>query len=95
MKIVLNKEYGGFSLSKKACVLLNCGTYDYTDDVLEKRADSKLIEVVEKLGDDANNKPFARLVIVEVPDDFTDYGFDSYDGVERFRYVLDGKMYEV
>ena len=67
MKMVINKCYGGFSLSEEACKYLGTNDpYDYTD--AEKRSDPKLIECVEKLGEKANGK-YALLKIVEVPDD--------------------------
>ena len=41
-----------------------------------------LVEVVEELGEDANNR-FSELHVVEIPDDVAeDYVIDDYDGIE-------------
>jgi hypothetical protein len=45
------------------------------------RADPKLIQVVEELGDDASGQ-YSKLRIVEIPDG-TDYEISEYDGMER------------
>jgi hypothetical protein len=80
MKIVINKCYGGYGLSEEAYKALgivwdNYG-YDYEDD----RTNPKLVEVVEKLGEAASGR-FARLKVVEIPDDI-DFELASYDGLE-------------
>ena len=90
MKFVLNKCYGGFGLSKEACDILHCDSYDYS--AYDKRSDDKLIEVVEELGANASDK-FARLRVVDIPDETTDYIIDDYDGVERVTFVVDGRIY--
>ena len=52
MKIAINTCYGGFSLSKKACKELGLKSgYDSIE-----RNNPKLIEVIEKLGKDANGE---------------------------------------
>ena len=82
MKIVINKCWGGFSLSKKAYEYLGLEWDDfgfkYNDE--EKRTDPKLIECVETLGDEANGR-YANLKVVEIPDG-TPYEIEYYDGVE-------------
>lgn len=47
------------------------------------RADPRLIEVIEKLGDKANGV-HAEIRIAEVPDDI-EWEFDEYDGIETVR----------
>ncbi len=127
-KVILNKCFGGFGVSKKAYELytkkkgLNlfcyeCDIKDYRnhiykyakDDNLfnhyftkdfgdnvqisnedyEKyslyldtryREDPILIEVIEELGEEANNK-YSQLKIVEIPDNLN-YTIDDYDGIE-------------
>ena len=135
MKIVVNRCYGGFGLSDKACEMvmkrkgLNCfrykqtkyelrdGVIEYarcdafnnddifnyyqTEDLGEKidklpnetfqyygnleRDDVDLIAVVEELGDEANGR-FAKLEVVEIPDDVK-WEIDSYDGIETIHEV--------
>lgn len=92
MKIAVNKCYGGFSLSDKACELL--GTDDPFQYKYEARTNAKLISVIEELGEEADGH-CASLEVVEIPDDATDWRISEYDGWEDVWYVLDGKMYEV
>lgn len=78
MKIVINRCFGGFGLSHEA--LSHLGTSE--DDQYElERTDPKLVEVVEKLGDKANGGSWAKLLVVEIPDDMPFY-IHEYDGVE-------------
>lgn len=78
MKVVINRCYGGFSLSEKACEYLGIpgDGYEYAED----RANPKLIECIEKLGEDANGT-FAELKIVDIPDD-VEWTIEEYDGME-------------
>lgn len=89
MKIVINACFGGFSLSDLACEELSkrkgtdVSQYDFYDD--DKRTDKDLIEVVEKLKDEANGS-LSELKIVEVPDD-VNWTIGEYDGVEYVEEV--------
>ncbi len=84
-KIVVNRCYGGFGLSKAAYKELGIewDGYGYAYCDYEKRTDSKLVEVVEKLGELANGQ-FAELEVVDIPDG-VDWEIDYYDGVETVR----------
>ncbi len=76
-KIVINRCFGGFSLSEEAEKLIGAKSYmDYDED----RENPKLIEVVEKLGAAANGA-CANLRIVEIPED-VEYTIEEYDGIE-------------
>ena len=90
MKIVINKCYGVMSLSTKACDRLGCHPYDFCADVM--RTNSDLIQVVEELGEEASGS-CAKLCVVEIPDEATDYMIVEYDGRETLYYVVDGKIY--
>lgn len=83
MKLVINRCYGGFSLSEKAIALCvergadidpNRRGYD------AKRDDPIVIGVVEELGAEANGA-YASLEVVEIPDD-VDWEIEEYDGSE-------------
>lgn len=84
MKIVLNKEYGGFHLPSKYCDAYCCGRYDYG---MEERFDSDLIRIVEEGCDNPDLK------VVEIPDTATDWELQEYDGLESIVYVVDGKLH--
>ena len=80
MKVVINKCYGGFGLSKAAYKYLGLKWDNFGFDYEEDRENPKLIEVVEALGEKVNGSS-AQLKVVEIPDG-VEYEIDNYDGVE-------------
>ena len=83
MKIVINKCYGGFGLSRIAEELYKerKGITDpnwYYYDI--PRDDPILVEMVETMGDPVNGS-CSDLRIVEIPDD-VNWQVDEYDGHE-------------
>ena len=89
MKIILNRCYGGFELSEKALKMLNIEhQWDYEGDI---RTSPEVIEIVEKLGKEASGR-FANLMVINIPEESTDYIISDYDGVETLYYVIDGKI---
>lgn len=76
MKVVINRCYGGFGLSEKAMKFL--GVDSSWPDIT--RNDPKLVECVEKLGEEANGV-YAELKVVEIPDD-VNWEIGEYDGLE-------------
>lgn len=90
MKIVINKCFGDFSVNDNIVKMLNLESrYELEDD----RTNAKLIELIES-GKNVDGE-FSNLVVVEIPDDATDYMIDEYDGYENVLYVLDGKIKRV
>lgn len=85
-KIVINCEYGGFSLSKKAIDLykiLTCAPEDkifYYEGADINRSDETLVRVVQDLGAEASGS-YAALKVIEVPDD-VEWHIEEYDGLE-------------
>ena len=81
MKVVINRCYGGYSLSKAAYDYLglewNGYGYTYADD----RTNPKLIECLEAIGCEAASGEMANLKIVEIPDD-VEWEIEEYDGRE-------------
>lgn len=80
MKVVINRCFGGFQLSKKAYEYLGLPWdghgFEYDDD----RTNPKLVECVEKLGPEASSS-LSHLVVVEIPAGI-DWYIDNYDGME-------------
>lgn len=87
MKLVINKCYGGFSLSEEQALAYGIdeselfdsgvgGNRVYYGDI--DRDDPKLIEVVIQ---DLPNAWASKLVAVEIPDDAF-YKIEEYDGME-------------
>lgn len=89
MKIVVNKCYGGFSVSEM--VAAHLGMSDPHDDI--DRTNPDLIWTVEHLEKCDFNGRCANLKIVEIPDEATDWIIDEYDGYEKVIFVLDGKIH--
>lgn len=84
MKVVINRRFGGFSLSEEAYKFLGWewDGYGYRGSRSDKetRTNAELVKCVEQLGEKANGR-FARLVVVDVPDD-VEWEIDDYDGLE-------------
>lgn len=82
MKVVINTEYGGFSLSQEAYIELDLewDGYGLAYDDLSMRSCTRLVDVVEKLGSKANGGS-ANLKVVEIPDD-VEWEIEAYDGLE-------------
>jgi hypothetical protein len=86
MKIVINTCFGGFSLSEYAMTEL--GLDWRGDGILPNempRNDPRLVKVVEDLGE-ASWGSFARLKVVEIPDD-VEWFIHDYDGIEHVAEV--------
>ena len=92
-KIAINKCYGNFNLSQTVQRELGISSaYAYSSEKL--RTDKKLIEALEKAGE-WKGGPYSKIVIVEIPDEITDYKIISYDGMETVLYVIDGKIHQI
>ena len=87
MKIVINDCFGGYELSED--FLAKYGE-EFTG--LE-RNDPRLVAAIEEFGEEESSGYFAKLHIVEIPDDCTDYYVNEYDGREKIIYVKDGKLH--
>ena len=87
-KIVINRCYGGFSLSDaaeqryKELAGINDPDWGYWDVA---RDDPYLVQVVEELGEEADGG-FANLMVVEIPAD-VNWEIDEYDGIEHIAEV--------
>ena len=89
MTFVLNKCYGGFSLSDFAVEKL--GVEDEYAFLNELEMDA-LASLIREFGSEKCSGHHANLQVVEVPDTCTDYEIDEYDGFEIITYVVDGKL---
>ena len=88
MKFVLNKCFGGPSMSEAATEILDRNNrYDFDT------TDIDLIALIEEHGTEFCSGRLAYLVVVEIPDDATDWEFTEYDGIESIIYVVGGKLY--
>lgn len=82
MKIVVNDAFGGYGFGvDRECRGL-VALYE------DKRTSEVLIAFVEN-----NPNKCGDLVVVEIPDNATDWDINEYDGLETVIYVVDGKIY--
>lgn len=81
-KIAINKNYGGFSLSKEAYeyIGLEWDGFGLAYSDYDKRTDPKLIECIETLGTRAGAE-YTFPCVVEIPED-VDWQIEEYDGQE-------------
>lgn len=91
MVFVLNKCYGGFSLSPFAVKRLGVDSA-YAD--LDSLQIDALAALIAEYGSEKCSGSFAKLKVVEVPDTVTDWIVQEYDGIEVLIYVLDGKIHQ-
>ena len=89
MKIVINQDFGGFCLTEAAAKIAGAAHLHDTSPLV--RTNPALIELVENNPKAAGN-PISDLVVVEIPDEATDWIIDEYDGLESVLYVVDGKI---
>lgn len=90
MVFVLNKRFGGWSLSDWAVEQLGVETNYPAFDEFDV---DKLIQLINEYGSEKVSGRSAKLKVVEIPDTCTDYEINDYDGFETIIYVVDGKIY--
>lgn len=85
-RIVINRCYGGFSLSQQVKDMYQEAKGDLPTNVVSDipRDDPTLIQIIETLGLKASAGNFAKLCIVDIPDDVPEDGWliQDYDGIE-------------
>lgn len=87
MKVVLNKLFGGFSLSEEFCK-----AYPQFDRYREEQDNQELIKCIEEFGINKAQGRSALFQIVELPQGTTDYYINEYDGYDELIYVVDGQL---
>jgi len=81
MKVAINKDYGGFGLSKAAYKELGLEWDGYGKAYQDKRTDPKLIAVIEKLGVQKASGPSSSIKVIDIPDDVK-WTIEQCDGKE-------------
>ena len=92
MKVVINKCYGGFGVSKAVYDelgkdwdgygYLNNKTFGIeSDNYMAYRSHPDLIAAIEKIGEDEASGRLAKIRIVDIPDGI-EWALDNYDGIE-------------
>lgn len=93
MKYLINRCWGGFSISEQALAAIGMEDKYSASDYF--RTYSPLIEMVEVKGSDFVSGRCAKLKIVEIPDEATDWELNDYDGMESIIAVVDGKIQHI
>lgn len=89
MKIVINRCWGGFHIPEEFASAHGLDSYD---DI--ERTDPELVAFVESHGG-RFSEGCAELVVVNIPEDCTDWELNDYDGMESIIAVVNGKLYHV
>lgn len=95
MKVLINRQWGGFGFSEKAIKLIcKLKKLEYAknnrhemfdvDENPDMRTDKDAIFAVEYLGDDANTR-YSKIVVAEIPDG-SFFQIREYDGLESLYY---------
>lgn len=89
MKIVINKAYGGWHVSKDFCQHYNIPYKEqygfcYPEENITKK-DQRLIEYIKKFGSKKASGQFSNLVVVNIPKGKA-YRIEEYDGYEYIEY---------
>ena len=87
MKIVINVCYGGFHAPDHITKKYNHCKVD--------RTDADLVRWVEENADNngiAKSERYSELMVVDIPNEATDYDILEYDGMESVVCVIDGKL---
>lgn len=102
MKIIINECAGGFNFSPLVTeeLIKRFGDEDW-ENMLDAawiisspmRTDPKVISVVEDLDWHGASGENSYLVVVEIPDDITDWTIMNDGGYEMVIYVQNGKIY--
>lgn len=82
VKMVINGDFGGFGYG------VTGEFQDFVDQFEDDRFALELVKFVEEHPEDCGD-----LIVVGIPEGFTDYYIEEYDGSESVLYVLNGKMY--
>ena len=80
MKVVINKCFGGFGLSKEAYKFLNIPWDGYGFEFMQDRTNPRLVKCVEELGEEASGG-LSSLKVVEIPDG-VEWEIAEYGGLE-------------
>lgn len=89
-KIVINRCFGGFGLSKIAIEkLMDLGLATNSTGCCIDRTDPRLVSIVESLKEKASSV-YANLEIIEIPDDVDDWYISEYDGLE---HICEGRTW--
>jgi hypothetical protein len=92
MKLAINNCIGGFNVKQDIIEKYNLEDVNLWDSN-DCHTNKKLIELIE-LGIDCSGD-CSELIVVEIPDESTDYYIDAYDGAEGVLYVVDGKIHRL
>lgn len=92
MKYVINNCDGGFGISDEWLQARRGIDFEYLMECDVRKSDA-VIKAIEN-GEDVSGH-YANLVVVEIPDEATDWEIQECNGFEEIIYVLDGKIFHL
>lgn len=92
MKVVINGCFGGFSVSKEVYERMGEEWDEYGYKFDNDRTNPDLIAVIEEIGSIRASGSCAKLKVMDIPDNATDWEISEYDGAEEILCVIDGKI---
>lgn len=90
MKVLVNNQYGGFHIKDEIVEKIWGKERALFIDEDEMRVNAELIAMKER-GEDIEDN-CCDLIIVNVPENATDWMVTEYDGLESLYMVVDGKI---
>jgi uncharacterized protein (TIGR02145 family) len=81
MKVVINRCFGGFSVSREIYEMMGLKWDDYGYAFDNDRTNKELIKCIEKIGTERSSEEYrsAKLEVVNIPDDATDWEILNYN----------------
>lgn len=92
-EILVNKKYGGFGFSKEMKEELGKRLGEKIDWDDDYATNPEAVALVKERGSKWASGRFAKLEIVEIPDEATDWCLEENDGLEQIVYVVNGKLH--
>lgn len=84
--IVINIDYGGFSLSEEACQILGVGSDETCSGRFIPRDDPRVIKMISAIGAKRAAGVHATLAVVRIPFD-AKWQIENYDGKEHIAEI--------
>ena len=92
IEILINKCFGGSSLSEEAAEATSHIADRYELESFDNRTNPEVLRIFDSMGSEEFSGYCSEIKKVSIPDTATDWMIDDYDGLETIIYVVDGKI---
>jgi hypothetical protein len=93
INILVNKCFGGYSLSEEAAEATRHIADRYELESLSYRTNPEILRVFDVMGSEEFSGYASKIKKVSIPDTATDWIINEYDGLETVIYVVNGKIH--